>query len=72
MVGLGVMPRPLRAISGTIDQVMNGGDRREAIFKDEKDHRLFLETLAQACEKTGWQIHAWIAQRLHMGRWEHV
>ena len=51
---------------------MNGGDRREAIFKDEKDHRLFLETLAQACEKTGWQIHAWIAQRLHMGRWEHV
>ncbi len=38
---------------------MNRGDRREGIFKDDRDHRRFLETLAQACEKTDWQVHAW-------------
>ena len=37
---------------------MNRGDRREAIFQDDADRALFLETLAQACAKTGWQVHA--------------
>ena len=37
---------------------MNRGDRREAIFRTNLDRRLFLETLGQACLKTGWQVHA--------------
>jgi hypothetical protein len=28
--------------------------------------------LTSAGKMPGRQIHAWIAQRLHMGRWEHV
>ena len=31
---------------------MSRGDRREAIFKDDPDRVLFLETLGQACQKT--------------------
>ena len=44
---------------------MNRGDRREAIFHDHQDRRHFLETLAQACAKTGWQIHAWCLMPNH-------
>ena len=35
--------------------VMNRGDRREAIFEDDEDRERLLETLTQACQKTGWQ-----------------
>ena len=34
---------------------MNRGDRREAIFADDQDRRCFLETLEEACQKTGWR-----------------
>ena len=37
---------------------MNRGDRRESIFLGDSDRQLFLETLAQTCEKTNWQVHA--------------
>jgi len=37
---------------------MNRGDRREPIFWDLEDGRRFLSTLAEACGKTGWQVHA--------------
>ena len=44
---------------------MNRGDRREAIFKDEKDHLLFLETLGQTCRKADWQVHAYCLMNNH-------
>src|SRR6266446_6275235 len=37
---------------------MTRADRREFIFLDDHDRRLFLDTLTEACEKTDWQIHA--------------
>lgn len=37
---------------------MNRGDHREPVFRDDTDCRVFLTTLGQACEKTGWQVHA--------------
>ena len=43
---------------GAVYHVMNRGDRREAIFRDSKDDDCFLPTLAEACEKARWQIHA--------------
>src|ERR1041385_4956321 len=53
------MARKLRVeYPGAIYHVMNRGDRREAIFKDDSDRLLFLETLEEACEKTDWQIHS--------------
>src|SRR5258706_3305739 len=44
---------------------MNRGDRREAIFLDDDDRRLFMKTLDEACQKTDWQIHAWCLMGNH-------
>ena len=44
---------------------MNRGDRREPIFLDEADRRRYLETLAEACAKTGWQVHAYVLMPNH-------
>ena len=53
------MPRKLRVeYEGAIYHVMNRGDRREPILLDDEDRRLFLQTLQEACAKTGWQVHA--------------
>jgi REP element-mobilizing transposase RayT len=60
------MARKLRVqYPGAIYHVMNRGDRREAIFSDDQDRQLFLDTLAEACEKTDWQIHAWCLMGNH-------
>jgi putative transposase len=40
---------------GAIYHVMNRGDRREAILEDDEDREHLLQTLTQACQKTGWQ-----------------
>ena len=53
------MGRKLRVeYPGAIYHVMNRGDRREPIFRDDSDRPLFLDTLDEACQKTDWQIHA--------------
>jgi putative transposase len=53
------MARKLRVqYPGAIYHVLNRGDRREPIFRSDQDRLLFLETLSQACQKTGWQVHA--------------
>jgi len=44
---------------------MNRGDRREAIFKDDRDRNCFLETLAEACGKTNWLVHAYCLMGNH-------
>jgi len=60
------MARKLRVqYPGAIYHVMNRGDRREPIFKDDQDHRRFLETLGEACGKTGWQVHAYCLMLNH-------
>ena len=53
------MARKLRVeYPGAIYHVMNRGDRREAIFRDDGDRQRFLDTLGEACGKAGWQVHA--------------
>ena len=48
------MARKLRVeYEGAIYHVMNRGDRREPIFKDDVDRRRFLETLGEACGTSG-------------------
>ena len=60
------MPRKLRVqYPGAIYHVMNRGDRREPIFKDDADRQRFLETLGEACAKTGWQVHAYCLMLNH-------
>ena len=45
--------------------VMNRGDQREPIFKDEEDRRKFLLTVGEACQKRDWQVHAYGLMRNH-------
>ncbi|MHB8522995.1 MAG: transposase [Limisphaerales bacterium] len=60
------MPRQLRLqFEGALYHVMNRGDRREPIFYDDLDRECFISALAEACKKTGWQIHAYCLMKNH-------
>ena len=51
------MSRKLRIeYPGAMYHVMNRGDQREDIFRDEEDRQEFLTTLGEACGKTEWQF----------------
>ncbi len=52
------MPRKLRVeYPGAMYHVMSRGDRPEDIFLDDVDRQDFIKTVAEACQKTGWQVH---------------
>src|SRR6266478_6995887 len=53
------------AISPRDLHVMNRGDRREPIFRDDKDRESFLQTAGEACVKTDWEVHAWCLMNNH-------
>ena len=60
------MARKLRVeYAGAIYHVMNRGDRRERIFMDDADRQRFVDTLDEACAKTGWQVHAYVLMPNH-------
>jgi REP element-mobilizing transposase RayT len=60
------MPRALRVeYPGAIYHVMSRGDQREDIFFDDVDRHDFIKTLAEACQKTGWHVHAFCLMRNH-------
>jgi len=60
------MARQLRVqYEGAIYHLMSRGDRREEIFLDDLDRKNFLQTLAAASTKTGWQVHAYCLMSNH-------
>ena len=60
------MARQVRIqFEGAVYHVMARGDRRENIIGGDKDRWMFIETLDEACEKTGWLVHAWILMSNH-------
>src|SRR5258706_9365468 len=60
------MARKLRIeYPGAVYHVMNRGDRREPIFREERDYPLFLKSLAEGCAKTQWQVHAFCLMLNH-------
>jgi putative transposase len=50
---------------GAFYHVMARGNRRERICRDDNDRRFFYETLGEACERTGWKVHAWVLMSNH-------
>ncbi|MHC4777181.1 MAG: transposase [Planctomycetota bacterium] len=44
---------------------MSRGDRKEVVFRSDADRELWLTTLGQACERTGWKIHAYVIMPNH-------
>ena len=60
------MPRkPRIEYAGAVYHVTSRGQRRERIFFDDADRCRFLETFAEACERTGWQAHAFVLMPNH-------
>ena len=60
------MARKLRVeYPGAIYHLMSRGDRREPIFQDDADRRRFVQTLAEGCVKTGWQVYAYCLMPNH-------
>jgi REP element-mobilizing transposase RayT len=60
------MPRQLRIeYEGALYHVPSRGDRKEAIFLDDADRHDFLKTLAEACQKTGFEVHAYCLMKNH-------
>jgi len=54
------MARKLRLqYPGAIYHMTNRGDRREAMLRDDADRTRCLETLGEACAKTGWHVLAY-------------
>jgi putative transposase len=62
-----VMARQLRIqYERAIYHLMSRGDRREEeIFRDDLDRKSFLATLGAACQKSGWQVHAYCLMSNH-------
>lgn len=60
------MSRPIRiAFPDALYHVTARGDRREAIFDDDLDRRLFLSTLEQVVKRFNWVCHAWCLMDNH-------
>src|SRR5437660_33253 len=60
------MPRKVRVeLPGARYHIMSRGDRRQGIFLDDVDRHDFVKTLAETCQKTGWQVHAYCLMRNH-------
>ncbi len=60
------MPRkPRIEFAGAVYHVMSRGNRQDAIFLDDRDCETFLDTLAEACGRTGWRVHAFVLMGNH-------
>ena len=57
--------KPRIEYAGATYHVMCRGNRREKIFQDDEDRRVFLETVAEVCERTGWQVCAYVLMPNH-------
>ena len=54
------MARPLRIeYAGAVYHVMARGNQGQKIGADDPDRQMWVATLAEACRRTGWQVHAW-------------
>jgi len=51
--------------AGAAYHVMARGNQGGAIYADDLDRRTWMETLAEACDKTGWRVHAYVLMGNH-------
>ncbi|WP_168442133.1 transposase [Pontiella desulfatans] len=42
------------------------GERREDIFENDGDRKIFLKTLGEVCERTGWKVCAYVLMPNHI------
>ena len=44
---------------------MSRGDRQELIYEDNRDREVFLATLGEICERTGFSVHSYVLMSNH-------
>jgi len=60
------MPRKPRVeYAGAIYHVMSRGDRQNLIYRDNRDKKIFMATLTEACGRCGWRVHAFVLMNNH-------
>lgn len=60
------MARQIRIeYAGAMYHVMARGNHGQAVYVDDQDRKRWLETLGEACGKTGWRIHAYVLMGNH-------
>ena len=60
------MARPLRIeYAGALYHLTSRGDRREDIYLDDADRLMFLEVLAEVCDRFRWVCHAYCLMSNH-------
>jgi len=60
------MARQIRIeYAGATYHVVARGNRGALVFEDDQDRKIWLETLGEACAKTGWRIHAYALMGNH-------
>jgi putative transposase len=60
------MPRQLRIqYPGALYHITARGNRQENIVHDDMDREMLLTTLAEVCQKTGWEVLAWVIMDNH-------
>jgi REP element-mobilizing transposase RayT len=58
--------RPLRIqFDGALYHVTSRGKERKAIFRDDRDRKLFLDTLGRLNERLHWICHAYCLMNNH-------
>jgi putative transposase len=60
------MLRQLRLeYEGAIYHVMARGNRRQSIYRDDRDRLAWLDFLSRACQRTGWRVSGWVLMGNH-------
>ena len=57
--------QPRIEYAGAVYHVMAQETKDGTFFTDDLDRKTWLNTMGQACEKTGWRIHAWVLMSNH-------
>ncbi len=57
--------KPRIEYAGATYHVMCRGNRREDIFENDGDRKIFLKTLGEVCERTGWRVCAYVLMPNH-------
>ena len=61
------MARPIRIeYPGAFYHVISRGNERKAVFRQERDYELFLETLKDSSERFDVLVHAWCLMPNHL------
>ena len=60
------MPRQLRLeYEGAVYHVLARGNRRQSIYRDDRDRLAWLDFLSRACQRTGWRVYGWVLMGNH-------